>query len=107
MSTTFKQVPAVMNLLIKSGDEVSTDIDFGTNLSGYTASSQLYSLVDRRKVYDIPTSVTNATAGSVRLSFLEGHTSGVPAGTYGWSHKWVQPGGITKTVLSGIAEILR
>jgi hypothetical protein len=103
MSTTFKQVPAVMNLLIKSGDDVSADIDFGVNLSGHTVTSQLYSLVNLGTVYDIPTSVTNVTAGSVRLSFLEEQTSG----TYGWSHKWVQPGGIAKTVLSGVVEILR
>lgn len=103
MSTTFKQVPAVMNLLIKSGDEISTDIEFGTNLSGRTAASHIYSLVDHREIYEIQTQVTNSTAGSVRLSIADPP----PAGTYGWKHQWTLPGGATRTVLSGVAEIVK
>jgi hypothetical protein len=103
MGTTFRQLPATMNLLIKSGDTVSTDVEFGTNLTGHAVSSHLYSLVDHREIYEIPTQVTNVTAGKVQMTFL----APPPAGTYGWKHQWVQSGDITRTVLSGVVDILK
>lgn len=107
MSTTFRQVPETMNLLIKSGDEVDVDVEFGASLSGYTVSSQLYSLVDFREIYGIPTSIADPVVGRVRLLLDEENTSEIPSGAYGWSLKWVAPGGVTRTVLSGIAEVIR
>lgn len=108
---TFRQLPAVMNLAFKSGDEVSTSIDFDTSLSGYTVTASVYSLVDRRRIYDIPVAISNATSGIVTMSLTSGHTSGSAPGSYFWSMRWRRPGFATgepyRTVLSGVVEVVR
>lgn len=101
----FKQLPAVMNLVLKKGDEAAVAVDFDAALTGYTVTSSLHSLVTRSTLYSIPTSVTNASLGQVSLAFGETHTS-IPVGSYGWSMQWVAPGNVTRTVMSGVAEIV-
>jgi hypothetical protein len=107
MSATFRQLPATLNLIVKSGDSVSKEIDLGVNVSGQTVSSRLHSFVDGRKIYDIPTQISNQTAGKVSMSFLSGHTSGIPAGTYRWDQRILGQSDQTQTVLSGVVEFVR
>lgn len=103
--STYRQLPAVMNLAIKRGDEASVAVDFDTPLTGYTVTSSLHSLVTRSAIYPIPTAVTNASLGQVSLALGETHTS-LPAGTYGWEMRWTAPGDVTRTVMSGVAEFV-
>lgn len=97
MPSTFKKLPAVMNLLIKSGESFSVDVVFGENLTGRTVTSQIYSLVDYRQLESLSIQVTNATAGAVRLT----PATLPPPGTYGWSG-----GREGRTAISGFIEIV-
>lgn len=101
---TFKQLPAVMNLAFRAGDDVSSTVDFDTALTGLTVTAHVYSLVDQRKMYDIPVTVSNATSGVVTMALTPGHTSGSAPGTYGWKMQWRNP---VRTVLAGIVEVVR
>lgn len=102
---TFRQIPAVMSLALKQGDEAPVAVDFDTSLAGYTVTSSMHSLVTRSVLFPIPTTVTNAAQGQVSLAFGETHTS-IPVGSYGWSMQWVAPGAATRTVMSGVVEIV-
>lgn len=97
MPSTFKQLPAVMNLLVKSGDLFSVDVNFGENLAGRTVTSQIYSLVDYRQIESLSAQVANVTAGTVRVSAA----SLPPPGTYGWSG-----GREGRMAISGFIEIV-
>lgn len=101
----FRQVPASMNLILKKGDEAAVAVDFDTAIVGYTVTASMHSLVTQSTVQSIPATVTNAALGQVSLAFSETHTS-IPAGSYGWSMQWVAPGSVTRTVMSGVAEIV-
>jgi|694.fasta_scaffold00210_118 hypothetical protein len=100
---TFKQLPAVMNLAFKAGDAVSPTVDFDTSLTGLTVSAQVYSLVDRRKIYDIPVVVSNATSGVVTMSISSSLTTQTPAGSYGWQMQWSSP---LRTVMAGTVDVI-
>ena len=101
---TYKQLPAVMNLVVRSGDEASTLVDFDTALTGYTVTSSLHSLVTREKMYDIDTTVSNASSGQVLVKFTEENTSLV--GSFSWKMAWTEPGSVSRTVMSGIVEFV-
>jgi hypothetical protein len=99
---TFKQLPAVVNLAFKAGDYVSSTIDFDTPLTGLTVTAHVYSLVDRRKIYDIPVVVSNITGGVVTMSISPEDTSESSPGSYGWEMQWRNP---VRTVLSGTVDV--
>lgn len=104
---TFSQIPGVMNLILKAGDSVGTTVDFDVSLSGHTVSADIYSLVSYTKIGDISTSISNATAGTVTLTFPHSQLSAIPVGSYGWKLSWTSPGDEKRTVLAGVAEIVR
>jgi len=101
----YSQLPGQMSLAFRSGDELSTQIDFDVSLSGYTVSSQITSLVTNATVQEITTTLTDASAGRVNISLTESQTAALPRGTYGWNMAWVAPGGVTRTALLGTVEV--
>jgi hypothetical protein len=100
---TFKQLPAVMNLAFKSGDAISPTVDFDTSLTGLTVTAQVYSLVDQRKIYDIPVVISNATSGVVTMSLSSALTAQSPPGSYGWEMQWNSP---LRTVMAGTVDVI-
>lgn len=101
---SYSQLPGTLNLVLKSGDEAGTVVDFDVSLSGHTVSSHIYSLVTYEKVSDVATSVIDASAGRVNLSFTE---QTPPVGSYGWSMQWIAPGDAKRTVLTGVCEVVK
>ena len=88
--------------------EDGTSIDFGgVSLVGYTVSSTLTSLVTGGTVSPITTSVTDAAAAVVAVSLTDTQTASLAAGTYGWRLDWIAPGGVQRTALQGVVEVVR
>jgi hypothetical protein len=106
MSSTYSQLPGVMNLSFKRANDFATAIDFdGTTLVGYTATASITSLVTGTTVVPFTTTITDASAGQVNISLTDTQTAALPAGTYGWQLDWTAPGSIQRTALSGTVEV--
>lgn len=99
---TLDKSPGKQDFVYRRGDTFSTEVDWSIDLTGYTVTSDLVSLVTGAVVQPITTTLTNAAAGIVGLDFP---AITVP-GTYGWQQKWVSPSGETQTGLKGYVEVL-
>lgn len=96
-----------MSLALKRSNDFATVIDFdGVDLSGYTVTSTVTSLVTGSSVASFSTTVTDAAAGKVNVALTDTQTSAMAVGTYGWQLDWVAPGGIQRTALAGTVEVV-
>jgi len=102
---TYDQRPGRLGLAFRSGDRVSTQIDFDVSLSGYTVTSSLVSLVTGNAVQAITTSLTDAANGIVSVSLTKDQTAALAAGTYGFVLQWTAPGDAVRTVYEDFAEV--
>ena len=104
---SFEQLPGVLNLAFRAGDEVSLALDFNpTSLSGLTPAAAIYSVVSGAQVVAITITVTNAGAGQCNLSLTDEQTAAIPPGTYRWEFSAVDAGA-RRTYLTGFVEVTR
>jgi len=108
----FSLLPGQLALKTRQGDEFSatfTLLQSGSPfvLTGYTVTAGITSLVDGTSVDDFTCSVVSATAGTVSISLQENETSALASGSYAWSLRWIAPGAVTRTALSGVLEVTR
>ena len=110
---TYSQLPGGLDLAIVRGDEVTFSAVFaGVNLAGYTVSAAVYSgfgatATDTPVATPTVTVTTATTSGvtssTVQVSMTETQTAAIsPVGTSRWYLRWISPGGVTRTVLSGV-----
>lgn len=85
----------------RTGDNFSTEVDWSLDLTGYTVTSALVSVVTGATVLALTTTLTDAAAGKVGVAFP---AVTVP-GTYEWRQTLVSPGGDTRTGLIGYVEV--
>lgn len=105
--STYTQLPGSLGLSFRRGDELGTTIDFTpTDLTGYTVTSDIVSLVTGNVVQPVTISISNATAGIVAISLTETQTAALPVGTYGWRLAWDAPGSVRRTALQGTCEVV-
>jgi len=115
MAATYSQLPGDLTVAIVRGDEVSFSAVFaGVNLTGYTVSAGVYSgfgaTATETHVATPTVTVTTATVGgvtssTVQISMTETQTYAISlTGVSRWYLRWVSPGGVTRTVLSGIVQ---
>lgn len=104
---TYTQLPGLLSLSLRAGDELSSTIDFDTSLVGYTVTSGIVSLVTGQTVTSIATTLADAAAGQVSISMTEAQTGSLPPGTYGWRLEWIAPGDVKRTALAGMVEVIR
>ena len=106
----YSVLPSTLNLSFIRGDEFGCLLDFDQNLTGYTFSAVIYPVASvRAGVFTAGTaflnfSLTNVdlAAGQINLSLTEGQTQSFsPSTVYRWYFRWVAPGGVTRTTLSG------
>jgi len=100
----YEQLPGSLSLSIVQGDEFATVVDFSIDMSGYSVSSEIYSLVDGT-VTAMTTTFANAALGTVNIGMTEAETSDLAVGTYGWRLQWLAPGSVTRTALTGLLEV--
>lgn len=102
---TVSQIPETVDVFLVVGDELSIPLTFSVDLSGYTISSGVYD-ASQLTPTDLlsPGLLVTTTAGqtTVLVSFVESDTSQlVASGNWRWYLRWVSPGGVTRTVISG------
>jgi hypothetical protein len=108
---TYAVLPDTLDLLFVAGDEVSVLLDFDQNLTGYTFETGIYEVTE---VTNGAVTATQAfsqnftimtilpSEGRINLSLTETNTLAFsPAVTYRWYMRWVAPGIVTRTVISG------
>lgn len=108
---TYSVLPDTLDLRFVSGDELSVLLDFSDDLTGYTFTTGIYEVAQvvngsvvattafSRNFSIIP---IDLTSGTLNLSLNESDTAAFnPAVTYRWYFRWVAPGIITRTVVSG------
>jgi len=115
---TISQLPADVTLRKFRGDEFRVEFDFDIDLSGYTFSTDIYrvSLVASGVAGGTTTQVTSAGSftvvetslvnGRIALTLNEAQSEAIEAGAYRWYLRWVSPLGETRTVLSGLFELV-
>ena len=101
----YEQLPGSLSLSIVSGDQFATVVDFSINMSGYSVSSEIFSLVDGATVVAMSTAFVSEALGTVSIGMTEAETGDLSVGTYGWRLQWLAPGSVTRTALTGLLEV--
>jgi hypothetical protein len=111
----YSQLPGDLTLSLVRGDEVSFSSVFtAVNLTGYTVTAAVYSgfgatatdtPIVTPSVTVTTATVAGVTSSTVQVSMTETQTLAIsPVGTSRWYLRWVSPGGVTRTVLSGLVN---
>ena len=117
---TFTQLPGTLDISMIQGDEIEIDLDFSPrNLTGYTFSNSIY--VEAvlsggggggfvSTVGSVATSfaisIVNLSTGRINIGLSEIQTAALsPSINYRWFLRWVAPGLVTRTVLSGTLTV--
>lgn len=107
-------VPSTLNLAFVRGDEFGMLLDFDQDLTGYSFVTDVYRIasVSGGVVTRGPTltafavTVIDLSAGKINLSLTEAQTEGFDlTSRYRWYLRWVAPGVVTRTVLSGSISV--
>lgn len=107
---TFTQLPGTLDLAFVRGDEVYFSAAFaGLDLTGYTLTAGIYnsSLNAVTNLVTPTLTLTTATVGSVITSTVAVGLTETQTATLStaarnrWYLRWVSPGGVTRTVVSG------
>lgn len=109
---TFSQLPGELTLQLVRGDEVNFSAVFtAVDLTGYTVTSGVYAgigaaatetLIVTPAVSVSVATAAGVTSSTVQVSLTETQTYALSPNTIQrWYLRWVSPGGVTRTVLSG------
>lgn len=114
-----EQLPADVPISLVPGDEVNFALRFNADLTGYTFSTGVYDAAALPETVAFSPSVVAAietetpevgdpvTTTLVSVSFVESQTSQLVLRaqnrqtSWRWYLRWVSPGGVTRTVISG------
>ncbi|NBW12450.1 MAG: hypothetical protein EBR82_30905 [Caulobacteraceae bacterium] len=120
MTTTFSLLPYAIDLEFVRGDEVPFTVVFnGTDLTNYGLTSSVY-IVDTgtysrtrgtvselvvptvTKSVSVAAGTVTTTTSTVSVRLTEQQTSLIPeTGNPRWYLRWIDPSGVTRTILSG------
>lgn len=114
---TYSALPAELSFRTFRGDEFGVTIDFDLDLTGYTVQTSIFTVgrtsdlagniaTTTTEVAQFGTTILSASQGRVRLSLTETQTTALSAQNYRWLLRWIAPGTVTKTVLSGFLEVV-
>ena len=103
-------LPQNLNLQFVRGDEFWFTVDADINLTGYSFSSSIYKVTNvtngivtgTQEVAQFTITPINLSLGTLNLSLQENQTAALSTtDTLRWYFRWVGPGVVTRTVLSG------
>lgn len=106
--------PQELNLAFVRGDEFGILVDASIDLSGYTFTAVIYKVtsivggVPEGTETLVPFTITNVdlSLGKINLSLQESQTLALnPRDRMRWYLRWVAPGNVTRTVLSGTVTV--
>lgn len=101
MAVNFKQVNGVANIRGRRNDDLAASVDLDVDVTGYTWTSGVVSVVDGSEVATCSVSVVAATAGTVQVTW----PTDMPAGTYEWFLTFDAPGDVTRKAIVGTFEV--
>ena len=102
---THSMASGTLNITVPRGTELVATLDFSDDTTGYTVTSEVYSLVTGSTLYSPPVTVVSATAGQHTLTLTEADTEAYGAGSYGIRIIRVAPGTVTRRLIDGILEV--
>ena len=120
MANSFVQLPGQLEITFVQGDEVAIALDFDRDLSGFTMTAPVYvtavyaaggagsSFVETvgQIAVNFSISNTNLSQGQILIGLSETQTNSLSPGiAYRWYMRWVDPGLVTRTVLSGTVTV--
>jgi hypothetical protein len=103
-------LPQNLNLQFIRGDEFWFTVDADIDLTGYQFSSSIYKVTNitngivtgTQEVAQFTITPVDLTAGKINLSLQESQTLALSTtDSLRWFFRWVGPGVVTRTVLSG------
>lgn len=119
--STFTQLPGTLDITFVQGDEVALALDFDRDLTGYSITAPIYvtavfasggggsSFVETvgQVATNFVVSATNLAQGQLLMGLSESQTALLSPGiAYRWYLRWVDPGLVTRTVLSGTVTVV-
>jgi hypothetical protein len=103
--STFSTLPGVLNIAIVQGDTFSCDLDFTSDLTGYTVVSEVYAVPHGDTVKEITVTPVALNEGRLTISLTAEETALIPRGTYRWKASWTSPSSEARMVLYGFFEV--
>jgi hypothetical protein len=113
--STYSVLPDTLNIVFVQGDELSVLLDFDQDLTGYTFETQIIlvlnvsggNVTEFEPVVSFTQTPVDLASGQINLSLTETQTSALQLGApYRWFMRWVAPGLVTRTVLSGSVAVV-
>jgi hypothetical protein len=108
--STYSVLPDTLNIVFVRGDELSILLDFDQDLTGYTFETQILRVVNisqgeitqTESFLSFTQNPVDLSSGQINLSLTEIQSGFLaPGSPYRWFMRWVAPGFVTRTVLSG------
>jgi len=99
------------NIYIDQGSSFSNTITVSgadgsaLDLSGYTAASQMRKSYGSSTSYTFTSTITDAAAGKIKISFTSDDTNDIPGGRYLYDVEITSSGGSKTRVIEGIAVV--
>jgi hypothetical protein len=115
VAAVFSQLPGALDLVFIKSDEVNVALNLQRNITGYTLTSAIFDATPNAiaggfgsqaafgaTVVQPTIGVVNASTGELILGLSEAQTGTLSTtGSYRWYLRWVAPGDITRTIVSG------
>lgn len=112
---TVDQLPGALDIRLVPSDELNLAVNLQRDVTGYTFTSFIYqtqlsgtgggfgSIASIGQTVTAPTvGITNASTGAMVIGLSEAQTALLsPNQNYRWFLRWVAPGEITRTIVSG------
>lgn len=107
---TYSVLPDTLDIVFIQGDELSIELDFDQDLTGYTFEHKIVevtavsggNITAWTEKVDFTRTDMNLAEGRMNLSLQEVQTQALSlGGAYRWWFRWTAPGTIRRTVLSG------
>lgn len=102
---TFTLGSGTLNLAVPQGTELVATLDFSDDTTGYTVTSEVYSLVSGSTLYSPTIATVSATAGQHTITLNESDTANRGAGSYGLRVIRVAPGTVIRRITDGLLEV--
>jgi hypothetical protein len=108
--STYSVLPDTLDIVFVQGDELSVLLDFDIDLSGYQFETKIIrvlgvangNVTDYEDVMSFTKTFIDLSQGTLNLSLTEVQTDSLSlVENYRWYLRWIAPGLITRTVLSG------
>lgn len=113
---TLPQLPATLDISLIPGDELQFSAEFNRDLTGYTFDTSIHQMAyvpsssgrgglvlsQGASIGSFALSVLDASQGRMVLGLSEATTALLSTNEiYRWNMRWVAPGSVTRTVISG------